>query len=144
MYSEKGNSRIAEYGEAFELLYELGTGLGAEISQLLELKVEDVREKDYLSMCVGPRKCRRTFLLPENVKKRINTYIRDREGMLFLDTEGIPLNEDQARFVLASCGVNKPFINIVMKRYFGETNDIYYPMFFLNLPTKEVTLKAIC
>ena len=36
---------LSEYGEGYALLYEIGTGLGAELSQLLSLQVDDVKGK---------------------------------------------------------------------------------------------------
>ena len=135
---------LSEYGEGYALLYEIGVGLGAEVSQLLELQVKDVKGKEYLSLPVGPRRCRRTFVLPKSLCERIDSYILGREKMLFVDDEGSPVTEERARKVLLACGVTGSFLSITMGRYYQETNDIHYPMFFMDLPTKEATMEAIC
>lgn len=144
MNSETGtNNKLMKYGKGYQLLYELGTGLGAEISQLLDLTVDDVRDKEYLSMHVGPRKCRRTFHLTKSLRRQIAIYTSNREGTLFINDEGIAITEEDARKVLDECGIKKLFINILLGRYYRETGDIYYPMFFLDLPTENAAIDAI-
>ena len=135
---------LSKYGEGYALLYEIGVGLGAEISQLLRLLVDDVKGREYLSMHVGPRKCQRTFVLPKVLCEKIGAYIQGRDGILFIDDEGVPITEDGAGQVLEKCGITKPFLNITMGRCFRETGDIYYPMFFMDLPSVEATKIAIC
>ncbi len=135
---------LSKYGEGYALLYEIGVGLGAEISQLLRLQVDDVKGREYLSMHVGPKKCQRTYVLPKRLSEKICLYINGREGELFIDDEGLPITEEGARLVMEECGITKPFLNITMGRYYRETDDIYYPMFFMELPTVEATKEAIC
>ena len=135
---------LSKYGEGFALLYEIGTGLGADISQLLSLQVDDVKGKKHLSMHVGPKKCQQTFVLSERLRSRIDSYTKERDGILFTNEEGLPIKAEIAWQVMNDCGITKPFLNIKMGRYFRETNDIYYPMFFMDLPTVEATLEAIC
>ena len=135
---------LSKYGEGYALLYEIEVGLGAEISQLLRLQVNDVKGKEYLSMHVGPKKCPRTYVLPKVLCEKIDAYIQDRDGILFTDDEGVPITEDGAGRVMEECGITKPFLNIMMGKYFRETGDIYYPMFFMDLPSVEATKTAIC
>ena len=135
---------LSEYGEGYALLYEIGTGLGAELSQLLSLQVDDVKGKEYLSMHVGPKKCQQTFILSERLRRRIESYTKEREGILFTNEEGLPITAEAAWQVMNNCGITKPFLAIKMGRYFRETEDIYYPMFFMDFPTVEATLEAIC
>ena len=95
-------------------------------------------------MPIGLKQCIRIFALPPDLIRRIDAYVKGRKGILFVDDEGIPIMEDEAGQVLEACGIDKPFLHILMAKYYLETDDIRYPMFFMDLPTPEATLEIIC
>ena len=139
----KVSERLAKIDPAYRVLYQLGCGTGAELHQLLELPVEDVLDKDHISMKVGPRNVVRTFNFPKSFRDELRAYIGDRRGMLFVLRNGLEMDETEAAIVLSECGVNKSFLQILLRRYYDETGDIEYPKHMMKLSPEESVLEFL-
>lgn len=111
-----------------DLFYNIGTGLGANVDQLLDLTSADIID-GALSIHVGPLHIRRTYVLPEDVANAV----LQKPGRIF------QMTRDEAVTVF---GV-EDFLPLTMQRYYNETGDIYYPMHILGIDDTETALKTI-
>ena len=111
-----------------DLLITLGIGLGATMDQLLDLTANDITD-GYISLPVGPLQIKRTYLLPEEVKRAL----QDKNGKLFT------MSRDDA----VSITETDNFLPFTMKRYYAETSDIYYPMHLMGIEREEDCRKLL-
>ena len=135
--------RLEKIDSGYRILYRLGCGTGAELHQLLKLTVDDVLDKDHISMKVGPRNVLRTFNFPNDFRDDLRTYIGDRRGMLFVLADGSEMNETEAAKVLRENGVNKSFLQILLRQYYDESGDIEYPKHMMKLSPEESVLEFL-
>ena len=135
--------KLREIDPGYSLLYQIGIGTGADLEQLLMLNVSDVAGKNCLSLPVGPLRIRRTYNFPAEVIADLNKYIRDRSGLLFALHDGTPITEISATEIMRRCGIHKSFLHLLLRHYYEETNDIYYPQHMLQMNTTETTLKEL-
>ena len=111
-----------------ELFYTLGVGLGGTVDQILALTMSDVTD-GYISLPVGPLHIRCTYNLPVDVRDAIE----GRAGQIF------KLSREAA---VSVCGIDD-FLPLTMRRYYKETNDIYYPMHLMRMDNEEAALEII-
>ena len=111
-----------------DLFYNIGTGLGATVNQLLGLTYADLID-GAISMHVGPLHIRRTYVLPENAANAI----LQRSGGIFRMT----------REEAVTAFGTEDFLPLTMKRYYRETGDIHYPMHILGIDDAKTALKTI-
>lgn len=144
--NETGNdarNALKECGMEYYLLFRIGEGMGAETDQLLSMSVEDIAGQNDISMHVGPKKIQRTYVLPEDLQKELSQFTAGRSGKLFIAADGTALLKEQVKTVFKKCGLEDDFLAQVMRRYYDETGDIYYPMNFMGFSTEDEALAAL-
>ena len=129
------------------LVFRLGINLGLSTHELLEIRVEEVRDKTEIQV--------RSYLLPicESLQKEISAYLGDRtEGYLFPSRLGKPLTRHQTYTILRNAAQEVDYrqpIGVMTLRktfaywsYQGGTT-LQTLKEYLNHPSLRVTRKYI-
>ena len=101
-----------------QLMITIGTGLGANLSSILGLKVKDVYEKGQLQMPIGRRQIWKTYVFPEEVKQSIRKLIQGKnDGDLLFSSKGWENTPEDF------------FLQEMLRGYEAETGDKAYGKF---------------
>ena len=131
---------LSGFDPAYRLMYQIGSGLGCTIRQLLSLTVDQVKNRDCLEAYVGPLQIRRSWHLPADVQEEIRAYTEGRTGTapLFILQDGSKLTVRHVSDIFDSlCLVNGSFLPITMRHYYDVTGDIAFPAHMLQTSESE-------
>lgn len=137
------------------LLFELGINTGLRISDILKLKVKDVKNKKHIILIEKKTKKYKKILLTQELKEHIKNYITDMssEAYLFQNKyNNKPISRIQAyRIINIVCEAVKIQENVgthTLRKTFGyhfykKTKDIALLQNILNHSTPNITLRYI-
>ena len=94
--------------EKYYLMFRIGINVGLRVSDILELKVGDVRAKDHITICEKKTGKTKRFLLPATLQKEINSYIKENNM------------NDEEYLIKSQKGNNKPITRIQAYRVLNE------------------------
>ena len=135
------------------VLFEVGINTGLRVSDLLTLKVKDVRGKIHLNITEGKTKKKKQFYI-QHISDVIDKYTRnmDDEDWLFPSRKGDKaISRVQAYNILNKCADMVGLEHIgthTMRKTFGywyykQTKDVAYLMKIFNHSSQAVTLRYI-
>lgn len=109
------------------MLFCLGINCGLRISDLLQLRVYDVKNKDYLYLVEKKTNKRKKQSLPHETVALLQSYIKDKPDNEFLfksrESENTPITRQQARNVLKeaayACGIKQNIATHSLRKTFG-------------------------
>ncbi len=151
----KFENTLKSMDDKYYIMFEIGVGTGMQLQDILQLKVKDIRDKDYIEALIGTKKIRRTFRFPEEVKEKISQFTagKDADSYLILGhaSSPEPLSREQAYRALKSAGrkvgLNSIGAQTMRKtfawRYYKKTGDIYYLQNLLNHASPSITYRYI-
>ena len=137
------------------LLFVLGINSGLRISDILKLKVKDVKNKKYIEIKEQKTKKYKKFPITKPLKLCIDRYINDKlsEDWLFESKRGSkPITRVQAyRIICNACnnaGINLNIGTHTLRKTFGyhfyqEKKDIVILQKIFNHSTPDITLRYI-
>ena len=149
-------SELEKMDKKYLVMFLVGIGTGLQMQEILRLRVEDVRGKDFITSSIGMRDVRREFRIPADLKKEIDQFTEGKSGDSFLiyghgTRMDRPLSREQAYRVLKEAG-NRVGIEDMgaasMRktfawRYYQKTGDIYYIQDLMNHISPSVTYRYI-
>lgn len=152
----KIKSILAKQGIRNLLLFDLGINSGLRISDILKLKVSDVKNKSHIEIVEKKTGKKKKFLLNDKLKCLINSYVNDKNGLepLFLSQKGNYnfLSRGQAyKIIHDACRLAGLKCNIgthTLRKTFGyhhykQFKDIAILQTILNHSSPSITLKYI-
>lgn len=141
--------------ERDSLLFVMGINTGLRISDLLKLKVGDVRDKDQISVKeIKTGKYKKVYIIP-SLKKIISNYCYEKydEVFLFKSQKGInkPIGRKQAYTIIREAGENNNIYNLgthTLRKTFGyhyykRYKDVVSLMKLFNHSEEKTTLRYI-
>ena len=147
--------KLREMDDKYYIMFEIGTGTGMQLQDILKLKVKDVRGKDEIQAYIGTKQILRTFRFPKELQEDIRRFTdgKDPESYLILGHASSPeaLSREQAYRALKSAGRSIGLTSIGAQtmrktfawRYYKETGDIYYLQNLLNHASPSITYRYI-
>lgn len=151
---------LESYSKRNQLIFIFGINTGLRVSDILELDIQDVKNKSYIEIREKKTGKYKRFPLNNKLKILIKEYLKEREQMYSI-TEGEPLfigkkhcrlNRSQVyRFLNDACKEVKLNINVgthTMRKTFGyhhykQFNDIALLQKILNHSSPSITLRYI-
>ena len=121
----------------------------------MKFKNKDIRDKDSIEASIGTKNIRRTFRIPDDLKKIIHDYTegKDPDAYLILGHASSPaaLSREQAYRAFKSAGKSMGLTSIGAQtmrktfawRYYKATGDIYYLQNLLNHASPSITYRYI-
>lgn len=152
---KKFKEKLREMDDKYYIMFEIGVGTGLQLQDILKFKNKDIRGKEEIEAYIGTKNIRRTFRIPEDVRKVIDDYTegKDPEAYLILGHASSPaaLSREQAYRALKSAGksigLNSIGAQTMRKtfawRYYKSTGDIYYLQNLLNHASPSITYRYI-
>ena len=152
---KKFKEKLREMDAKYYIMFEIGVGTGLQLQDILKFKNKDIRGKEEIEAYIGTKNIRRTFRIPEDVRKIIDDYTegKDPEAYLILGHASSPaaLSREQAYRALKSAGksigLNSIGAQTMRKtfawRYYKSTGDIYYLQNLLNHASPSITYRYI-
>jgi integrase len=152
---EKFKAKLREMDDKYYIMFEIGVGTGLQLQEILKFKNKDIRGKDSIEANIGTKNIKRTFLIPEDLRKIINQYTegKDPDAYLILGHASSPaaLSREQAYRALKSAGKSMGLTSIGAQtmrktfawRYYKSTGDIYYLQNLLNHASPSITYRYI-
>ena len=137
------------------LLFDIGVNTGFRVSDILRLKVKDVKNKTHIEIIEKKTKKHKRALINDKLRKNIDTYIKDMkdEEYLFQSRKGTnkPISTTQAYRVLKKAAKKIGLENIgthSMRKSFGyhhyqRNKDVALLQELFNHSSPSVTLKYI-
>ncbi len=137
------------------ILFLMGINIGLRISDILKLKVGDVKGQDYVDIVEQKTGKRKRFLITDAVKKELEEYIADKnpDDWLFASQRGgKPITRIQAyRIINDACvkaGINVRIGTHTLRKTFGyhfyqEKKDVALLQWIFNHSAPSVTLGYI-
>ena len=152
---QKFKDRLRQMDEKYYIMFEIGVGTGMQLQDILQLKVKDVRDKDFIEAYIGTKNIKRTFNFTPELKEEIRLFTegKDPESYLIIGhaSSPEPLSREQAYRALKSAGRSIGLSSIGAQtmrktfawRYYKETGDIYYLQNLLNHASPSITYRYI-
>lgn len=152
---EKFKAKLRSMDDKYYIMFEIGVGTGLQLQEILKFKNKDIRGKDSIEANIGTKNIKRTFMIPEDLKKIIEQYTenKDPEAYLILGHASSPaaLSREQAYRALKSAGKSMGLTSIGAQtmrktfawRYYKSTGDIYYLQNLLNHASPSITYRYI-
>ena len=146
---------LKEHGTRDFLLFLMGINIGLRISDILKLKVSDVKNKNYIEITEQKTGKYKRFPITESFKEVLEDYIigKNSEEWLFPSQRGNkPITRIQAyRIICNACseaGINTRIGTHTLRKTFGyhfynKTKDIALLQCIFNHSTPSVTLRYI-
>ena len=94
--------------EKYYLMFRIGVNVGLRVSDILTLKVGDVRAKDHVTICEKKTGKAKRFLVPATLQKEIALYIKENNM------------SDEEYLIQSRKGNNKPITRIQAYRVLNE------------------------
>lgn len=152
---EHFKQKLREVDDKYYIMFEIGVGTGLQLQEILKFKNKDIRGKDKIEASIGTKNIKRTFTIPEDLKKIIDKFTegKDPEAYLIQGHASSPaaLSREQAYRVFKSVGKEMGLNSIGAQtmrktfawRYYKNTNDIYYLQNLLNHASPSITYRYI-
>lgn len=148
---------LKEHNYRNYLMFEIGIYIGIRISDILNIKVKDVKNKDNLKLREIKTGKEKLMPIPGHLKKEINIYIEDKdlkdEDYLFKSRKKKikPISRVQAYNILRNIAKKYKLENIgthTLRKTFGyhfykKTNDVALLMTIFNHSDPSITLRYI-
>ncbi|MBO5870195.1 MAG: tyrosine-type recombinase/integrase [Clostridia bacterium] len=142
------------YYPKYAVIFLLGISSGLRISDILNLNVKDVYEKDFVTIREQKTEKYKQFPLREDVKKVLNEYCKNKDlnEPLFRGWKGARLDRSQVyRLINRACEENQLYINVgthTMRKTFGyhhyrQFHDITLLQTIFNHSSPQVTKRYI-
>ena len=100
--------KLREMDDKYYIMFEIGVGTGLQLQEILKFRNKDIRGKEYIDAYIGTKNIKRTFHIPENVRKIIDEFTegKDPDAYLILGHASSPaaLSREQAYRALKSAG----------------------------------------
>ncbi len=106
-------------------IWVLGLNSGLRVSDIINLNVEDVKNKTHITIIEKKTKKVKSFYINSKLKNVLNEFIKNREAKepLFLGKQGKRLNRKEVyRFIINACislGINTKVSTHTMRKTFG-------------------------
>lgn len=97
--------------EKYYIMFRIGINVGLRVSDILTLKVGDVRAKDHVTITEQKTSKVKRFLVPKALQKEISAYIKENNM------------EDEEYLIQSRKGDNKPVTRIQAYRVLNEIAD---------------------
>lgn len=142
-------------GQTYEFLFHLGINTGLRVSDLLRLKVKDVKGKSTIFIIMEKTEKEVTVYLNTHLRSEIDKYVEFKkdEDFLFQSREGVnrPLTRQRVSQVFKEASLAleiERFNTHSMRKSFGywyykENKDVYYLMMLFGHNTQQQTLDYI-
>ncbi|MDD3794981.1 MAG: tyrosine-type recombinase/integrase [Lachnospiraceae bacterium] len=152
---ERFKERLREMDDKYYIMFEIGVGTGLQLQEILKFRNKDIRGKEFIEANIGTKNIKRTFKIPDDVRKIIDDYTegKDPEAFLILGHASSPaaLSREQAYRALKSAGKSMGLSSIGAQtmrktfawRYYKATGDIYYLQNLLNHASPSITYRYI-
>lgn len=158
---KKMENWLKNYNYMYYTIFMIGIYSGLRISDILNLKVNDVKEKDKITVREKKTGKRKEFPLQDIVIKTIETYLNKRndkfvyadyEDYLFIGKKGCRMCRSQVYRILntaaAECDLNIDVGTHTMRKTFAyhmykQSNDIVLVQRLLNHSSPSITLRYI-
>lgn len=137
------------------LLFVFGINTGLRISDILKLKVKDVKNRNHLTITEQKTNKIKKFLIMNELKQEIKSYIKDKQSDTYLfksSQSNNPISRIQAyRIIHSACKKAKVKGNIgthTLRKTFGyhfykKTKDIVILQNIFNHSSPKITLRYI-
>lgn len=102
---------LKDYDEKYYLMFRIGINVGLRVSDILNLKVLDVRAKDHITIIEKKTGKTKRFLLPNTLKKEIADFIYEKNL------------EDDEYLIQSRKGTNQPISRVQAYRVLRETGE---------------------
>lgn len=147
--------RLSLLDQKYKVMFMLGVYTALRISDILQLKVKDVRNKQGITLREQKTKKQRIIEINSQLKKELNLYITDKldEEYLIDSRQGVnvPITRQRAYQVLSQVGHQCGIENIgthTMRKTFGyhyylKTKDVAVLQKIFNHSTPQHTLRYI-
>ncbi|MGN5653927.1 tyrosine-type recombinase/integrase [Bacillus sp. Brlt_9] len=142
-------------GYKYYMLFTLGINTGLRISDLLQLKVSDVRNKTYISIIIQKTNKELDLVLAPYIREELEKYVEGKEDKEYLFTSRVGVNKPISR-VMASMvikeaadtlGLEKVNTHTMRKTfgywYYKQNRDVYFLMNLFGHQTQTQTLQYI-
>ena len=152
---EEMKSELLRNGTRDYLLFVIGINTGLRISDILELKVKDVKGKTHIAIIENKTKKNKRFKVNNSLRYELDNYIKgmDDEDYLFKSRKGEnkPITRVQAYRILKNAGENIGLGEIgthTLRKTFGyhfyqKTKDVVLLQELFNHSAPSVTLRYI-
>jgi len=146
---------LKENGSRDYLLFIMGINCGLRISDILKLKVSDVKNKEYIELIEKKTGKYKKFPIANSYKSILEDYVADRsmnDWLFSSQRGGKPITRIQAyRIICSACekaGINSRIGTHTLRKTFGyhfynETKDVALLQAILNHSAPNITLKYI-
>ena len=144
---------LMELDRKYFIMFRMGVGTGLQVQDLLKICVDDVKGKDSITVYLGTKKIRRTYVFEPDMKQVIEEYTADKDGSLplFLGHRGRAISREQAYRAMKSAGerigIGSVGAQTMRKtfawRYYKETGDITYLQELMNHGSASITYRYI-
>ncbi len=148
---------LREYNEKYYLMFRIGVNVGLRVSDILTLKVSDVRAKDHITITEQKTGKRKRFILPNTLQKEIAKFINqnnlENDEFLIQSRKGsnMPISRIQAYRVLNEIGKQIGLEEVgthTMRKTFGyhhyqKNRDIAILQDIFNHAAPSITLRYI-
>jgi len=146
---------LKENGSRDYLLFIMGINCGLRISDILKLKVSDVKNKEYIELIEKKTGKYKKFPIANSYKSILEDYVVDRsmnDWLFSSQRGGKPITRIQAyRIICSACekaGINSRIGTHTLRKTFGyhfynETKDVALLQAILNHSAPNITLKYI-
>lgn len=139
-------------------LFEMGINTGLRVSDLLQLKVKDVRNKDYIEMWEQKTGKHKKFKIRKSMKEKISKYIEGKSDDQYLfysersKDKPRPISRNHAWRILkeaaAEAGIKENIGTHTLRKTYGywmykETKDVALLQNLFNHASPAVTLRYI-
>ncbi|MDO4521950.1 MAG: tyrosine-type recombinase/integrase [Eubacteriales bacterium] len=152
---QKFKDALREVDDKYYILFEIGVGTGMQLQEILKFRNRDIRGKDKIEASIGTKNIKRTFTIPEDLKKIINDFTEGKDPDAYLiqghASSAAALSREQAYRVFKGVGKEMGLNSIGAQtmrktfawRYYKNTNDIYYLQNLLNHASPSITYRYI-
>ena len=152
---QKFRDALRSVDDKYYILFEIGIGTGLQLQDILQFRVQDVRDKDKLIAVIGTRQIEQSFPLKEELQAVISDFIDGRDDDEYLITGYAsthkPLSREQAYRIFKQTGNRIGLKSIGTQtmrktfawRYYKETGDIQYIQNLLNHASPNITFRYI-
>lgn len=147
---------LKKQSERDYIMFLLGINSGLRISDILQLKVNDVKNKKFIELFEKKTKKYKRFPISGNLKTELDNFTKEKKGESWLfssNRTNNPITRIQAyRIIRKACkdaGIELNIGTHTLRKTFGyhfylKTKDIALLQTILNHSSPKITLKYIC